>query len=311
MKSTLWGGDKLIPFKRLGVQQSNVGECWEISGVPGSETMVAEGEFRGQTLNQVVTQMKEKLLGSVNYRRFGDEFPLLVKFIDAREQLSIQVHPDEEMAHRNGKPHGKTEMWYVMSSADDAKLRSGLNKSITPEQYQRMVKDGTIIDAIAEYGVKEGDCFFLPPGRIHSIGAGCFLTEIQQASDITYRIYDFHRKDAEGNERELHTRQAAECIDYKVERDYRIHYTPQLNRGVSLARCPYFNVTLYDLDEPMTLDYSLLDSFVILTCVKGQASITDSEGDQVSLRVGETLLYPATTRSLRVEGTVRFLESYV
>lgn len=311
LKSTLWGGDKLIPFKRLTVSQANVGESWEISGVPGNESVVADGEFKGQTLNQVVATQKERLVGLDNYRRFGDQFPLLVKFIDARDQLSIQVHPSEEMAHKRGLLHGKTEMWYAMDCDPDAKLRSGLSKPITPEQYKRMVEDGTITDAIAEYDVKEGDCFFLPAGRVHSIGVGCFLAEIQQTSDVTYRIYDFHRKDAQGHERELHTEQAAECIDYTVEPDYRTHYTPQVNRGVSLVRCPYFSVAVYDLDEPMTLDYSQLDSFVILVCVKGEAVITDAEGHEVSMRMGESLLYPATTQTLRVEGKVKFLEAYV
>lgn len=311
LKSLIWGGNKLIPFKRLDIQQPNVGECWEVSGVPGCESVVAEGEFQGQTLNQVVAKMKGKLLGQDNYQRFGDEFPLLVKFIDARDQLSIQVHPNDEIAKKYGLPHGKTEMWYALPSDPTAKLRCGWSKSITPERYGQMVEDGSIVDAIAEYTVKEGDCFFLPAGRIHSIGAGCFLAEIQQTSDVTYRIYDFHRKDAEGRERELHTKQAAECIDYRVERDYRTHYTPQMNQGVGLVSCPHFQVAVYDLDEPMTLDYSLLDSFVILVCVKGQGTLTDNEGHQVSLRMGETLLYPATTEVLRVEGTVKFLEAYV
>lgn len=311
LKSLIWGGNKLIPFKRLDIQQPNVGECWEVSGVPGRESVVAEGEFQGQTLNQVVAKMKGKLLGQDNYQRFGDEFPLLVKFIDARDQLSIQVHPNDEIAKKYGLPHGKTEMWYALPSDQTAKLRCGLSKSITPERYGQMVEDGSIVDAIAEYTVKEGDCFFLPAGCIHSIGAGCFLAEIQQTSDVTYRIYDFHRKDAEGRERELHTKQAAECIDYRVERDYRMHYTPQMNQGVGLVSCPHFQVAVYDLDEPMTLDYSLLDSFVILVCVKGQGTFTDNEGHQVSLRMGETLLYPATTEVLRVEGTVKFLEAYV
>ena len=311
LKSTLWGGNRLIPFKRLDSQQECVGESWEISGVPGNETVVADGEYRGMTLNAVTAQLKDTLLGVDNYKRFGDEFPLLVKFIDAREQLSIQVHPSDEIAKKQGKPRGKTEMWYIMESAPDAKLRSGLSKEITPEQYRQMVADNTICDAIAEYGVKEGDCFFLPAGRIHSIGAGCFLAEIQQTSDVTYRIYDFRRKDANGNERPLHTREAAECIDYRVERNYRTEYVPIKNQGVSLVHCPYFHTAVYDLDEPMTLDYSDLDSFVILICLKGEGSIMDNEGNKIGLRMGETVLFPASTRILKVEGSVKFLETYI
>ena len=202
-------------------------------------------------------------------------------------------------------------MWYIMDSDKDAHLRSGLKKEITPEEYKQMVENDTILDAIADYSVKEGDCFFLPAGRIHSIGKGCFLAEIQQTSDVTYRIYDFKRKDKNGNYRELHTAQAAECINYNVEKDYRTDYTSTKNQGVSLVHCPYFNTAVYDLDEPMTLDYSELDSFVILIGVKGEGKITDNEGNETSLRAGETILIPATTRELKVEGTVKFLETYV
>lgn len=311
LKSTLWGGNRLIPFKQLDSKQECVGESWEISGVPGNESVVADGEYQGMTLNAVTAQLKDALLGVDNYKRFGDEFPLLVKFIDAREQLSIQVHPSDEIAKKQGKPRGKTEMWYIMESAPDAKLRSGLSREITPDQYRQMVADNTICDAIAEYSVKEGDCFFLPAGRIHSIGAGCFLAEIQQTSDVTYRIYDFRRKDANGNERPLHTHEAAECIDYRVERNYRTEYVPIKNQGVSLVHCPYFHTAVYDLDEPMTLDYSDLDSFVILICLKGEGTVTDNDGNKVGLRMGETVLYPASTRILKVEGSVKFLETYI
>ena len=187
LKSTLWGGDKIIPFKHLDCNQKDVGESWEISGVKDNESIVSAGEYQGVKLNDVVAQLKDKLLGKENYARFGNEFPLLIKFIDARQQLSIQVHPSDEIAKRQGKERGKTEMWYIMDGEPDAKLRSGLKNKITPEEYKKMVDNDTITDAIAEYQVKEGDCFFLPAGRIHSIGAGCFLAEIQQTSDVTYR----------------------------------------------------------------------------------------------------------------------------
>ena len=159
--------------------------------------------------------------------------------------------------------------------------------------------------------MKADDCFFLPAGRIHAIGTGCFLAEIQQTSDVTYRIYDFKRKDKDGNYRQLHTQEASECINYNVEKDYRTEYTPKKNEGVNLVNCPYFNTAVYDLDEPMTLDYSELDSFVILIGIKGEGTIKDNEGNETSLKVGETILIPATTQSLKVEGTVKFLETYV
>ena len=311
LKSTLWGGNKIIPFKHLDSNQENVGESWEISGVPNNETIVSDGELKGQKLNDVVATLKDKLVGTANYKRFGNEFPLLIKFIDARQDLSIQVHPTDEIAKQQGKERGKTEMWYIMDSDADAKLYSGLKMQITPEQYKEMVENDTIYDALAQYKVKADDCFFLPAGRIHAIGTGCFLAEIQQTSDVTYRIYDFKRKDKDGNYRQLHTQEASECINYNVEKDYRTEYTPKKNEGVNLVNCPYFNTAVYDLDEPMTLDYSELDSFVILIGIKGEGTIKDNEGNETSLKVGETILIPATTQSLKVEGTVKFLETYV
>lgn len=312
LKTTLWGGDKIIPFKHLNEHLDNVGESWEISGVKDNETIVSDGEFAGKSLNAVVETLKGELVGEDNYRRFGNEFPLLIKFIDARDQLSIQVHPTDEIAQRQGRGNrGKTEMWYIMDSAPDAKLRSGLSKEITPEEYKEMVANDTITDALCEYNVKEGDCFFLPAGRIHSIGTGCFLAEIQQTSDVTYRIYDFKRKDKNGNERQLHTKEAAESIDYHVEPDYRTAYTPMKNQGVSLVHCPYFNTAVYDLNEPMTLDYSELDSFVILIGIKGEGTIKDDEGNELSFTEGESILVPATTKTVKVSGTIKFLGTYV
>ncbi len=296
LKSTIWGGDKIIPFKKLDSKQENVGESWEISGVPDNETIVSDGPFKGRKLNDMVATLKDKLVGAANYKRFGDEFPLLIKFIDARQDLSIQVHPTDEIAKKQGKERGKTEMWYIMNSDEGAKLFSGLKTQITPEQYKEMVENDTICDALAQYTVKEGDCFFLPAGRIHAIGTGCFLAEIQQTSDVTYRIYDYGRKDKDGNCRQLHTREAAECINYNVEKNYRTEYLPKKNEGVNLVNCPYFNTAVYDLDEPMTLDYSELDSFVILIGMKGEGRITDNEGNETSLKAGETILIPATTR---------------
>ena len=311
LKQTIWGGDKIIPFKHLDDHLENVGESWEISGVPGNETVVADGEYAGKKLNELVIEQKNKLVGKANYERFGDEFPLLIKFIDARQDLSIQVHPTDEIAKRQGKERGKTEMWYIMDSDKDAKLYSGLKMQITPEQYKAMVEDDTITDALAQYEVKEDDCFFLPAGRIHAIGTGCFLAEIQQTSDVTYRIYDFKRKDKDGNYRQLHTKEAAECINYTVEDDYRTHYDHKKNEGVTLVECPYFTTAVYDLDEPMTLDYSELDSFVILIGLKGEGTITDNEGNTVTISAGESILVPATTETLKVEGTIKMLETYV
>jgi mannose-6-phosphate isomerase len=307
LKQTLWGGDKIIPFKHLSTVMENVGESWEISGVKDNET-IAAGD--GRSLNQLVRDMKGRLVGEANYQRFGDEFPLLIKLIDARQDLSIQVHPTDEIAHRQGRERGKTEMWYVMDSEPDAKLYNGLKLQITPEQYKQMVADDTICDALAQYSVKEGDCFFIPAGRIHSIGAGCFLAEIQQTSDVTYRIYDFKRKDKDGNYRQLHTQEASESINYTVLDDYRTHYQPQTNESQLLVECPYFNTAVYDLTEAMTIDYSELDSFVILIGMKGEGTLT-IDGETVAFSAGETILIPASAQEVRTEGTIKFLETYV
>ncbi|MBQ6379764.1 MAG: class I mannose-6-phosphate isomerase [Prevotella sp.] len=310
LKQTIWGGDRIIPFKHLDTQMERVGESWEISGVKDNETIVSNGKDKGKSLNQLVREQKDRLVGKENFQRFGNEFPLLIKFIDARQDLSIQVHPTDEIAQRQGKSRGKTEMWYALDSAPDAQLYNGLKKKITPDEYKEMVENDTITDALARYAVHEGDVFFIPAGRIHAIGTGCFVAEIQQTSDVTYRIYDFKRKDKDGNYRELHTKEAAESIDYTVLPNYRAGYQPKQNEGVQLVECPYFTTSVYDLTEPMTLDYSGLDSFVILIAVKGQGTLTADE-ETITFQMGDTVLLPATTEEVKVEGTVKFLETYV
>ena len=310
LKQTIWGGNKIIPFKQLDQQLDQVGESWEISGVQGNETIVKEGQYKGMKLNELVARLGEKLVGRDNYERFGNEFPLLIKFIDAQRDLSIQVHPDDETDHRQGKSRGKTEMWYVLPSEPEAQLFSGLKQQITPEQYAQMVADDTITEALSQYHVQEGDVFFIPAGRIHTIGAGCFVAEIQQTSDVTYRIYDYNRRDKDGNLRQLHTKEAAESIDYRVLPDYRTAYKLEKNVPEQVVQCPFFTTAVYDIDEPMTLDYSELDAFVILIGVKGQGTLT-VDGQQTTLNMGETVLVPATVNEIKVEGSVRFLETFV
>lgn len=310
LKQVLWGGNKIIPFKQLDAEMEQVGESWEVSGVKDNESIVANGQYEGMKLNDLVALLKGDLVGKENYERFGNEFPLLIKFIDASKQLSIQVHPNDEQAKAKGLKRGKTEMWYVMESAPDATLLSGLKRAITPEEYKAMVENDTITDALCEYRVGEGDVFYLPAGRIHSIGAGTFLAEIQETSDVTYRIYDFKRKDKDGNYRQLHTEAAAECIDYSVESDYRTKYEPRKNKGVELAQCTHFTTSVYDLNEPMLLDYSELDSFVVLIALSGECTLSTGDAE-TQLRAGETVLLSATTQTLNVSGTVKFLETFV
>ena len=312
LKSTIWGGEKIVPYKQIASDQKQVGESWELSGVKGNESVVAEGPEAGTTLPQLIARHGDALLGKANFERFGEEFPLLIKFIDAQQDLSIQVHPNDKLAEQRHHSKGKTEMWYVVDTAEGAHLRSGFSKQVTPEEYAASVEDNTITDILADYAIRPGDVFFLPAGRVHSIGAGAFIAEIQQTSDITYRIYDFNRRDANGNTRELHTELAKEAIDYTVLPDYRTHYTPAQNCGVELVSCPYFT-TLYDLTQARTIDLSSLDSFLVVICMGGHATLSTDGGDPMPVHQGETVLVPASARTLRIEpeGGAKFLTSCI
>ena len=313
LKQTLWGGDKIISFKQLNDTRTEVGESWEISAVEGSESIVAEGPDKGMTLTEVLSKYREELLGEANYARFGVKFPLLVKFIDARQDLSIQVHPSDELAKKRHNSMGKTEMWYVIGADKGAKLRSGFSEQITPKEYKDRVYNNTITEVLQEYDIQPGDVFFLPAGRVHSIGAGAFIAEIQQTSDVTYRIYDFDRKDAKGNAREFHTELAREAINFEVLDDYRTQYDVVENEPIELVACPYFTTSLYDMTEEITCDYSELDSFVIFVCVEGSCTLYDNEKNEVSFKAGETVLMPASIQEVTIvpNGKVKLLETYV
>lgn len=313
LKQTIWGGERIIPFKGLNENLNNVGESWELSGVPGNESIVANGEFAGKSLREMINIFREELVGESVYKRFSTKFPLLIKFIDAREDLSIQVHPNDELAMKRHNSLGKTEMWYVMDATPGAKLRSGFAKEVTPKEYKESVANSTITDLLAEYEIHSGDVFFLPAGRVHSIGAGAFIAEIQETSDITYRIFDFNRKDANGNTRELHTELAKDAIDYEVLEDYRTQYEPVQNEPVELVNCPYFTTSVYDMTESITCDYTELDSFVVLICMEGSCKVTDNEGNVTNFKAGETILLAATTQEVTIEPEehTRILETYV
>ena len=313
LKSTIWGGEKIVPYKQIASGQTQVGESWELSGVKGSESVVAGGPEAGTTLPGLIARHGAALLGKANAERFGQEFPLLIKFIDARQDLSIQVHPNDALAWERHKSKGKTEMWYVVDADEGARLRSGFAKQVTPAQYEASVEDNTITDLLAEYEIHPGDLFFLPAGRVHSIGAGAFIAEIQQTSDITYRIYDFNRKDANGNTRELHTELAKGAIDYTVLPDYRTHYEPAQDTRVELVSCPYFTTSLYDLTRPETLDLASLDSFVVAICIEGRGTIADDNGETLPVHQGETVLIPASARSLAFtpDGAMKLLTSWI
>ena len=311
LKSTLWGGEKIIPYKQIASEQTQVGESWELSGVKGNESVVANGPDAGKTLPELIAAYGERLLGKANYARFGEEFPLLIKFIDARQDLSIQVHPDDALAQMRHGKHGKTEMWYVVGADRGAHLKAGFSQKITPEEYERRVADNTLTDVLCDYAVQPGDLFFLPAGRVHAICAGSFVAEIQQTSDVTYRIYDYGRLGKDGKPRELHTELAKDAIDYTVLPDYRSHYVPAENSETELVACPYFVTSLYDLDAPAEKELSQFDSFLVVMCLAGRGTLVDDEGSETPVRQGETLLVPASTRSIRFvpEGAMKILTS--
>ena len=251
LKSTIWGGEKIVPYKHIASDQKQVGESWELSGVKGNESVVAGGPEAGTTLPGLIARHGAALLGKANAARFGQEFPLLIKFIDARQDLSIQVHPNDALAWERHKSKGKTEMWYVVDADKGARLRSGFAKQVTPAQYEASVADNTITDLLAEYEIHPGDLFFLPAGRVHSIGAGAFIAEIQQTSDITYRIYDFNRKDADGNtvqatdEEQAAAQEAAKATAEEILAAYNSGKSLESIAG-NYEKATYYNTTYYD-----------------------------------------------------------------
>ena len=314
LKQTLWGGDKIIPFKHLNESLQNVGESWEVSAVEGSESVVANGPDKGLTLPEMVRKYKEELVGEANYARFGEKFPLLIKFIDAKLDLSIQVHPDDALAKQRHNTFGKNEMWYVIAADKGAKLISGFAKEITPKEYKERVHDGTFAEVLQTCNIQPGDVFYVPAGRVHGIGAGAFVAEIQQTSDITYRIFDYNRKDKNGKTRELHTAQAVDAINFSdVQDDFRTAYDHVQNEPVEVVACPYFTTSVYDMTEEISCDYSELDSFVIFICVEGSCRLIDNEKNEISLQAGETVLLTATVQEVTIvpEKAVKLLETYV
>lgn len=312
LKPIIWGGNDICKFKNIP-QQDGIGESWEISSVENNISVVANGELADKDLKDMISTYKEKLVGKKNFEKFGDTFPLLIKFIDARDNLSIQVHPDDVLAKKRHNSFGKTEMWYVIKAAPKAFLYSGFKKAINPDLYVKSIEDNTFIDYLDKQEVKAGDVFFLPAGRVHAIGAGTFIAEIQQTSNITYRIYDYNRTDAQGNSRELHTDLAKDAIDYKVYDSYKTNYAPQKDEVVGLESCQYFTTNLLDLDKTIDRDYSNIDSFIIYICMGGSCEISDDKGNVLDIKQGETVLIPADTKNVSVKPSknVLLLETYV
>ena len=276
--------------------------------------MVADGPLAGRSIADLVKEYKGELIGKHVYENTGDEFPLLIKFIDALTDLSIQVHPDDELAaRRHNGSKGKTEMWYVVDAEPGAHLLAGLTEHITPEEYAARVADGSITDVLARHEVHPGDVFFLPAGRIHAICGGCFIAEIQQTSDITYRIYDYGRLGLDGKPREVHTELAKDAIDYKVYDNYRTEYSPVKDEEVELVSCRYFTTSLYDLTLPYAKDLSELDSFLVVMCLSGHGTL-EVDGEEVSVHQGETVLVPASADDICFvpeDGGMKLLTSHL
>lgn len=313
LKSVIWGGSQICPFKGITPTEEGVGESWELSHVDDNFSVVAEGELANKSLDELIKEFGKELVGGKVMERFGSRFPLLIKFIDARDNLSIQVHPDDELAKVRHNSFGKTEMWYVIKADKGASLYSGFSQQIDKEEYVKRVENNTIMDVLKKYDVSEGDVFFLPAGRVHAIGAGCFIAEIQQTSNITYRIYDYNRKDKNGNTRELHTELAKDAIDYTLYPDYRTHYKAHTNATVNLADCKYFTTNLIELDTVMVRDFEELDSFVVYICMEGSATLRDSNGYEIRIHQGQTALIPANNKTVAIipAPKAKFLEAYI
>jgi mannose-6-phosphate isomerase len=312
-KDKIWGGEKIKTI--LGKDFSplpNCGETWEISGVKSDVSIIANGPLHGISLANLLADEKENLVGKKVYERFGNEFPLLVKFIDANDDLSIQVHPDDELAKKRHNSFGKTEMWYVIQADEGASLISGFSQKIDEAAYLEKFNAGKLTDILNKEVAKADDVFFLPAGRVHTIGKGLLIAEIQQTSDITYRIYDFDRVDDKGNKRELHVDEALAAIDYQFYDDYKTQYKPQKNEVVELVTCQYFTTNVLDFNESITKDYTNLDSFVIHVCLEG-SYILKYGIEELPVNMGDCILLPATTNNVEIvtNNYFKILESYI
>ncbi len=312
LKSLIWGGNRIAAYKGIETDIENIGESWEISGVKGSESIVADGPDKGLTLTELVAKYGASLLGKKNFNKFGDTFPLLIKFIDAAQDLSVQVHPTDELAQERGSQFGKTEMWFVVNADKGARLANGFNRPVDPADYRGLVETGGIMDVLKFQPISAGDTFFIPAGRVHAIGAGAFILEIQETSDITYRLYDYKRKDKNGNERELHTEEAFEAINFNDTDGAPINYVMRRDIPVNLVTSPFFTTNLWMIDHEVLRDYSEWDTFVAIICTRGNATLSTDEG-VIELSRGKSVLVPASCKKLTItpHGIFEGLETYI
>ena len=300
LKERLWGGTKLGVQLNKPVSSDITGESWELSGVEGDVSVVSNGELKGTSLNALIEYRADELLGSSVVKRFGKEFPILIKFIDAKQDLSIQLHPNDALAKERHNSFGKTEMWYIMDAEKDANLIVGFNQPVSREQYVQSLENNTLLDYMNYEKVRSGDTFFINTGKIHAIGAGVLLAEIQQTSDVTYRVFDFNRRDKEGNLRELHTEMALDAIDFDQKDDFKVSYEKKKDRINPMVACPYFNTNFLHLQNDLKQDTSHRDSFTIYMCVEGEARIANEHGE-TTIRKGETVLLPASSNSIALK----------
>ena len=295
LKEKIWGGEKLMSLLDKKSDKKNIGESWEISDVEGDTSIVSNGKLKGKTLKELITEFKGDLVGKKVYKEFGKKFPLLIKFIDAKTPLSIQLHPHDELAKKRHNSFGKTEMWYVMQADEKANLIVGFKKEVTSDEYLQHLKNKTLVDILNFDEVKSGDVYFIPTGRVHAIGAGVLLAEIQQTSDITYRIYDWDRVDDAGNSRDLHTEEAIDAIDYTSQESYTSDYKKFQNKSSTIVSCPYFTTNILPIKGKVQVDNNDKDSFVIYMCVEGEVTL-DYKISKINLKKGETILIPAVLK---------------
>lgn len=312
-KDKIWGGQKIKSSLNMDFGElPNCGEAWMMSGVEGNPTIVENGFLAGNELNEIVEVYMGELVGDKVFDQFGNEFPLLIKFIDSNDWLSIQVHPDDHLAKKRNIGFGKTEMWYMLDATDDAELIAGFNKKTDKEEYLNHLENKTLKEILNFEKVEKGDVFYIPAGRVHALGPGCLLAEIQQTSDTTYRIYDWDRIDAAGMYRELHTEEALDAIDFEYHKEYKTKYENKLNETNSLVESQYFTTRIINLDKPVLKNYAALDSFVIYIATEGEVNLK-WEGGEIQLKKGETLLVPATINNIAIEPFVKssLLEIYI
>ena len=315
LHTVVWGGNQLRPYKGLEPSDEPIGESWEVSAVPTSTSIVSNGVYAGKDLNSVINENPDAILGKKVNEKYNGQLPLLVKFIDSKSDLSIQVHPNDEMAMREHGKMGKSEMWYVIKADEGAHLYAGFKQKITPEEYQHRIADGTITDVLADHNVKAGDVFYLPAGRVHAICGGILLAEVQQSSDVTYRIFDYNRPGMDGNPRELHTELAAKALDYHVIDNYRTEYVDSSNKAVQIIESPYFSVRVMEVSKPFHRDLKKYDSFIITMCIEGDCKIrVRSTGEEIIFKQGNSMLIPASIADYDVipqHRTTRILDAFI